>query len=796
MKFKFSICILFVLAFLCMNNTVVISQDLCTPVGWATQNGGTTGGGTATPITVSTLTDLQAQANSVGAKVIYVSGTMGTGVATRVVVAANKTIIGLPGATLIGGFDIKSSNVILRNMKVQGPGSVDVNGVDCITIDGATNVWVDHCDLYDGQDGDMDIVNGANYIAVTWCKFYYTSASTNHQFCNLLGNSDSKTSDRTKLKITMMYNWWANGVVERMPRVRFGQVHVVNNYFSSRQASYCVRAGIEADILVESNYFDSTKTPIDLYQNNFTAVTSRNNYVVATTGNNLGSGTSFTPPYSLTITPAANVKSIVSNPTCGAGATMASPTACGCGGTPITFYNVTTSAAPAAGGTVTGGGSFASGATATLTATRAIGYVFTGWSGDASGTTSPVSVVVNANKNVVANFVATSYTLTTAAAPVAGGTVSGGGSYGAGATATITAVPAAGYTFAGWSGASTATTASTTIVMNSNATVTANFKAITVVNYTLTTAANPVAGGSVSGAGTYVSGSTATVIATPAAGYSFIGWSGASTATTPSTTIAMIGNLSVTANFILNSGTNSTIRIEDSNTPTTGLCSYEGALSSNSGANNTKVINLTNSTAKGINYKIVVPTAGAYSFNWRYVNSSTNNVFTMRLIVNGVVVNTALGFPRTSGSTVFANTITSINLIAGSNTIRIESVNGTATADIDWLEVTGNSPAVGNCTVAKSTAIINEQTIGENLVFPNPAVKGQHATLKFNISNPQNISTNITNAEGVKIKGFNKFYSSTEVFETITTEGIKPGVYYINIKGDNGLNTTRKWVVM
>jgi pectate lyase len=796
MKFKLSINILFVLAFLSMNSTSAIAQDLCAPVGWATQNGGTTGGGTASPITVSTLTDLQAQANSAGSKVIYVSGTMGAGVATRVVVAANKTIIGLPGATLIGGFDIKTSNVIVRNMKIQGPGSVDVNGVDCITIDGATNVWIDHCDIYDGQDGDMDIVNGANYIAVTWCKFSYTSASTNHQFCNLLGNSDTKTTDRGKIKVTMMYNWWANGVVERMPRVRFGQVHVVNNYFSSRQASYCVRAGIEADLLVESNYFDSTKTPIDLYQNNFTAVTSINNYYVSTTGNNLGSGTSFTPPYTLSITPAANLKSIVSNPTCGAGATMASPTACGCGGTPITYYNVTTSAAPIAGGTVTGGGSFAAGSSATLTATRAIGYVFSGWSGDASGTTSPVSIVVNANKNVVANFVATSYTLTTFAAPVAGGTITGGGSYGAGATATITAVPAAGYTFAGWSGASTATTASTTIVMNSNATVTANFKAITVVNYTLTTAANPVAGGTITGAGTYVSGSTATVTATPAAGYSFIGWSGASTATTPTTTVVMTANLSVTANFIVNSGTNSTIRIEDSNLPTTGLCSYDGALSSNSGASNTKVINLTNSTAKGINYKIVVPVAGAYSFNWRYVNSSTNNVYTMKLIVNGVVVNAALGFPRTSSSTVFANTIATLNLNAGNNTIRIESVNGTATADIDWLEVTGNSPSVGNCLVAKSAAIINEQSAGENIIFPNPSVRGQSASLKFKLNKPQSINIIIANVEGATIKSINKFYSASDVMETITTEGIKPGVYYINIKGDNGVIMTKKWIVM
>jgi pectate lyase len=316
---------LLVITFLLPVSLNLFSQDQCAPVGWATQNGGTTGGGSATPITVTTLSALQSNASSSGAKVIYVSGTVGTGVGTRVNVAANKTIIGLPGAKLIGGFDVKASNIIIRNMTIQGPGAVDVDGVDCITIDGssATNIWIDHCDIYDGQDGNLDISNGANYIAITWCKFRYTSASSNHQFVNLIGNSDSKTSDRGKLRVTMMYNWWGAGCKERMPRVRYGQVHVVNNYFGSTGNNHCVRAGREANLRVESNYFDGVKTPIDLYNNDFTAVSSINNTFVSTTGNTAGSGTAFTPPYSLSITPSANIKSAVM---AAAGATLASPT--------------------------------------------------------------------------------------------------------------------------------------------------------------------------------------------------------------------------------------------------------------------------------------------------------------------------------------------------------------------------------------------------------------------------------------------------------------------------------------
>ncbi len=50
--------------------------------------------------------------------------------------------------------------------------------------------------------------------------------------------------------------------------------------------------------------------------------------------------------------------------------------------------------------------SYNHGNTVILTATPNTGYVFSSWSGDASGSTNPLSVVMNANKTITANFTA------------------------------------------------------------------------------------------------------------------------------------------------------------------------------------------------------------------------------------------------------------------------------------------------------------------------------------------------------------------------------------------------------
>lgn len=707
------------------------AQSSCSVYGWASQNGGTSGGGAATPVTVSTLADLQAQAGSTGAKVIYVSGSLGSGVGTRVVVTANKTIVGLPGAQLFGGFDVKNtSNVIIRNMKVRGPGAVDVNGVDCITIQAATNVWIDHCEIWDGQDGNLDISNDANYITVSWTKFTYTSASSNHQFCNLIGSSDTRTTDRGKLKVTFANNWWGAGCKERMPRVRFGQVHVVNNYFNSVGNNHCVRAGVEANLLVEGNYFENVSTPVDLFENNFTAVTVRNNTYVSVTGNTLGSGTAFTPPYALTVQPSANVKTLVTDPATGAGANLSSPTACGGGGT-VASYTLTTTATPSTGGSIArnpDAASYTSGSTVTLTATAAAGYTFTGWSGDASGTSASISVTMDANKSVTANFQPTATT-----------------------------------------------------------------------TYTLTSSANPAGGGSITrspDAASYASGSSVTLTATPAAGYTFGSWSGDATGTNSSITVTMDANKVVTANFTaIPPGGTGTIRIEDSNTPATGLCSYDGSLSSNSGASNTKVINLTNSTGKAINWSIGAAAAGNYTFSWRYVNSSSNNVYSMKLIVNGVTVNTALGFPKTASSTTFANTTATISLLAGTNSVRLETTSSTATADIDWLEVTGDGPAAAACPGAtgRRAKPSAEAAIAAPALYPNPAAG--KTVVGFTALARGRVTITVYDLGGRALT--QQQFTATEGYQqkTLSLRGLHSGVYYVTVQQESGCSRTQKLLV-
>ncbi|MDC0282681.1 leucine-rich repeat protein [Akkermansiaceae bacterium] len=295
-------------------------------------------------------------------------------------------------------------------------------------------------------------------------------------------------------------------------------------------------------------------------------------------------------------------------------------------------------------GSVSGGGSYALGVTATLTATPAIGYVFTSWSGGSTATDNPLTITMDDEQSVGAIFSqdtrdpdedglsnyqelvlfntdptdsdsdddgyldgqeqtegtdpneAESYPQRALTVPtVENGSVSGGGSYALGVTATLTATPAIGYVFTSWSGGSTATDNPLTITMDDEQSVGAIFSQDTrdpdedgLSNYqelvlfktdpadsdsdddgfsdgqeqgegtdpneaesfpTRVLTINDSANGTFTGGGVYQLGVTATLQAIPDTGYLFGGWVGEVIGESNPLSITMLVNQSVGANF-------------------------------------------------------------------------------------------------------------------------------------------------------------------------------------------------------------------------------------------------------
>lgn len=224
------------------------------PDGYATQNGGTTGGGSAAPVTVATAEEFRAAVKGDKPAVIIVKGRLELG--GNVSIGSNKTIIGADTNSGFGGgsIGINGSNYILQNLTI-GPAKGDL-----VEISGAKNVFITKCQFYGCTDELCSIVRESDYVTVSWCKFYFPDTHS-HAFGSLVGNRDDATGDRGKLRVTMHHNWYAEGVRARMPRVRFGQVHLYNNYYNSVGSGYCIGAGKECHIRLENSVFENVKQP-------------------------------------------------------------------------------------------------------------------------------------------------------------------------------------------------------------------------------------------------------------------------------------------------------------------------------------------------------------------------------------------------------------------------------------------------------------------------------------------------------------------------------------------------------
>lgn len=194
---------------------------------------------------------------------------------------------------------------------------------------------------------------------------------------------------------------------------------------------------------------------------------------------------------------------------------------------------------------------YSSGATVTITASAAAGYSFTGWSGNASGSTNPLTITMTADKVITATYALIKYTLSTTV--VGSGTISRSpdlAGYDSASTVTLEAIPADGYNFTAWSGNASGSTNPLSVTMSANKAITATFTAVppTLYGLTLINVGNGTATASPTGPN-YSSGASVTLTASPSAGYSFTQWSGDASGSTNPLTITMSSHKTITATY-------------------------------------------------------------------------------------------------------------------------------------------------------------------------------------------------------------------------------------------------------
>ncbi|WMV28986.1 hypothetical protein MTR67_022371 [Solanum verrucosum] len=118
---------------------------------------------------------------------------------------------------------------------------------DGVSIFGGSHVWVDHCSLSNCNDGLIDAIRGSTAITIS------NNYMTHHNKVMLLGHSDTFTRDKN-MQVTIAFNHFGEGLVQRMPRCRHGYFHVVNNDYTHWEM-YAIGGSASPTINSQGNRF-------------------------------------------------------------------------------------------------------------------------------------------------------------------------------------------------------------------------------------------------------------------------------------------------------------------------------------------------------------------------------------------------------------------------------------------------------------------------------------------------------------------------------------------------------------
>ncbi|GKT60615.1 pectinesterase [Colletotrichum tofieldiae] len=288
------------------------ADDDCsgTADGFASLNGGTTGGKGGEVVVVKTQADLEKYASASGKHVIKVSGKITiTPKGKEVKVSSDKTIVGIGATAEIdqGGFNLQNQrNVIFRNIRigntyVEGDEEGKTQDFDGIQMDNCTNIWIDHVHFEKGGDGLLDSRKDTTFLTVSWTIF------RNHNKAFGIG-----WTDNVNTQMTIHHNFF-DQTKQRNPSVdNVKYAHLYNNALVG-QTSYGHYARGKTEMRMENCYFEKVRNPI---QADATAkLNASGNVYKSTTGSTAkNAGTVFDPKtfYDYKLDAAADVYGIVS----------------------------------------------------------------------------------------------------------------------------------------------------------------------------------------------------------------------------------------------------------------------------------------------------------------------------------------------------------------------------------------------------------------------------------------------------------------------------------------------------
>jgi len=284
--------------------TAITERQHAPSDGWAAQDGGTRGGALASVANVYTVSDraqlAAALAAPAPARIVRVAATIdmsegrpfaGSADQARrgvVRIPSNTTLLGVaPGAGFVNASLMVAGveQVIVRHLAIRNPCDVGPqwdpkdgargnwnSEFDGISVRDARHVWIDHNSFTDApetddrapvvngkpkqcHDGALDITQGSDLVSVTYNHF------AQHEKNMLIGAGDRFTGDQGRLRITLKGNLFED-VAERSPRVRFGQVHLFNNYYVGDRGravyghGYSIGAAHASRLISDTNAFD------------------------------------------------------------------------------------------------------------------------------------------------------------------------------------------------------------------------------------------------------------------------------------------------------------------------------------------------------------------------------------------------------------------------------------------------------------------------------------------------------------------------------------------------------------